>query len=81
MSHKDNDLDRLDIIDELNKELSSLNSMHLLMHNHLKAALSSNEVQMTRKELRAFNCGIENLVNPIFAKASKLIDSLRQQDS
>lgn len=70
--------DHLDLIDELNNELASLKAIHLLMHNHLKAALCSNEFNMTRDELRAFNCGIENLVNPRFSKASELLKSLAQ---
>ena len=76
MSHADKD--HLDLIDELNSELASLKAIHLLMHNHLKAALSSNDMNMTRDELRAFNCGIEHLVNPRFAKARKLLKSLSQ---
>lgn len=76
MSHTDKD--HLDLIDELNNELASLKAIHLLMHNHLKAALSSNDMNMTRDELRAFNCGIENLVNPRFSKASKLLKNLAQ---
>ena len=78
MSHTDSHIDRLDIIDELNKELSSLNSMHLLLHSHLKSALSSNDEKMTSQELRDFNCGIDNLVNPRFAKVSKLLKRLAQ---
>lgn len=74
MSHTEKD--QLDLIDELNNEFASLKAIHLLMHNHLKAALSSNDLNMTRDELRAFNCGIENLVNPRFSKASQLLESL-----
>lgn len=74
MSHTEKD--QLDLIDELNSEFASLKAIHLLMHNHLKAALSSNDLNMTRDELRAFNCGIENLVNPRFSKASQLLESL-----
>lgn len=76
MSHADKD--PLDLIDELNNELASLKAIHLLMHNHLKVALSSKDMNMTHDELRAFNCGIEHLVNPRFAKASKLLKSLAQ---
>lgn len=76
MSHKDQD--SLDLIDELNNEFASLKAIHLLLHNHLKSVLSSNEMQMTRDELKVFNCGIENLVNPRFAKTSKLLEKLAQ---
>lgn len=76
MSHTDKD--RLDLIDELNNEFASLKAIHLLMHTHLKAALSSNDLNMTRDELRAFSCGIENLVNPRYSKASELLKILAQ---
>lgn len=74
MSHTDKDT--LQLIDELNNELASLKAAHLLMHNYLKSALSSNGTLITINELRAFNCGIENLVNPRFHNASELLENL-----
>lgn len=76
MSHAEKD--HLDLIDELNNELASLKAIHLLMHTNLKVALSSKDINMTHDELRAFNCGIEHLVIPMFAKANKLLKSLAQ---
>lgn len=70
-------IDLLDLVDELHKEFSSLKAINLLLHNHLKAALSGNEMHMTRNELRDFNCGIDNLVNTQSSKANKLLKSLQ----
>ena len=72
-----NNVDLLDLVDELHKELSSLKTIHVLLHNYLKSALSSNDLQLTQKELSAFNCGLENLFAPSFSRADKLLNSLK----
>ena len=71
-------VDLLDLIDGLHKELASLKTIHELLHCYLKSALISNDLQKTRKELRVFNCGLENLFNPSFSRAGKLLDSLKK---
>lgn len=73
---QDDNIDLLDLVDGLHKEMASLKTIHVLLHNYLKSALINNEFQMTHNELRAFNCGLENLFHPTFTKAGKLLDSL-----
>lgn len=71
-------IDVLDLVDDLHKELASLKTIHVLLHNYLKSALSSNDLQMTQKELRVFNSGLENLFTPAFSRTDKLLNSLKE---
>ncbi len=72
----DHEFDLIDIIDSLNKEISSLQAMHLMLHTYIKNSALSKEPKMSPSELRVFNTGIDNLASATFSNVAKLINKI-----